>query len=143
MANEFLDKNGLSHLWSKITSIFAKKSEVEPFYIDCTINQDGGVFSAIATSDTPKQEEVDAAFAQKRPVYLRWEAAGFYVALIARTPDGSGGYVYSFALIVADTTSTMQFFNGGFYNTSFVAQEKIAVVSDESAVEEGKITIVV
>ena len=143
MANEFLDKNGLSHLWSKITSIFAKKDEVEPFYIDCTFTQDGGHFSAVATSDTPTQAEVDSAFAQKRPIYLRWEAAGFYVALFARTPDGSGGYVYSFVIIVGDTTSTMQFLKGGFYNSHFVAQEKIAVVSSESEVQQGKITIVV
>lgn len=115
----------------------------EPFYIDCIINQNGGVFSAIATSDTPTQAEVDAAFAQKRPIYLRWEAAGFYVALIARTPDGSGGFAYSFVLIVGDTTSTMQFFKGSFNNTSFVAQEKIAIVSSESEVQEGKITVVV
>lgn len=116
---------------------------IEPFYIDCTFAQNGNIFEAAATSDTPTQAEVDAAFAQKRPIFLRWEAAGFYVALIARTPDGSGGYVYSFITIVGDTTSTMQFMKGSFYNTSFVAQAKIAVVSDESAVEDGKITIVV
>lgn len=142
MANEFLDKNGLSHLWSKITSIFAKKSEVEPFYIDCTINQNGNIFSAIATSDTPTQAEVDAAFAEGRLLYLRWEAAGAYIPLFARIPvDGS--IAYAFIYIVDGITSTMFFSGGKWGNISFSAQEKIAVVSDESAVEEGKITIVV
>lgn len=115
----------------------------EPFYIDCTINQEGGVFSAIATSDTPKQEEVDAAFAQKRPIYLRWESAGIYIQCLARVYAEGFGSIYNFVTIVNEVTSTMQFMNGGFYNTYFVAQEKIAVVSSEDAVEEGKITIVV
>lgn len=115
----------------------------EPFYIDCTINQNGGVFEAVATSDTPTQEEVDTAFSQKRPVYLRWEAAGMYFPCFARVYTEGVGSIYTFVIIIAESFSTMQFMNGGFYNTSFIAQEKIAVVSDESAVEEGKITIVV
>lgn len=115
----------------------------EPFYIDCTINQEGGVFSAVATSDTPKQEEVDTAFASGRPVWLRWEAAGIYIQCLARVYVEGIGSIYNFVTIVNEVSSMMQFMNGGFYNTYFVAQEKIAVVSDESAVEEGKITIVV
>lgn len=115
----------------------------EPFYIDCTINQNGGVFEAVATSDTPTQTEVDAAFAAGRPIYLRGANAGMYVQCLARVYAEGVGSVYNFVTIVNEAISTMQFMNGGFYNTSFIAQEKIAVVSDESAVEEGKITIVV
>lgn len=29
MANNFLDKNGLIYLWSRIVSIFAKKTDVD------------------------------------------------------------------------------------------------------------------
>lgn len=115
----------------------------EPFYIDCTLNIDGNVYEAVATSDTPTQAEVDTAFSENRPIYLRWADAGVYVFCTARTPDGSGGFVYTFLIIVGDTTSTVQFLQGRFYNSSFVAQEKIAVVSDESEVQDGKITIVV
>lgn len=143
MANEFLDKNGLSHLWSKITSIFAKKSEVEPFYIDCTLAQNGNTFSATATSDTPTQDEVDTAFAAKRPIYLRWEAAGIQLTLFARMPYGGTTYTYVFVTITGNVISTMNFVGGGFYNSYVELQEKIAVVSSEADVEDGKITIVV